>query len=345
MMKGIFTKICPLILAISIATAFAGCAAKPQNLMADIEPAKVTEAEDVAAGNIAATDFAVRLFAASYEQGKNALISPLSVFSALAMTANGAREETLAQMEEVLGMSLEEMNVYLHTYMSRLAEGENYKLSLANSIWALDSDHFIPKKDFLQTTADYYDAEIYQCKFDDGTLKAVNRWVEEKTDGMIPEILKQIPDGAVMFLVNALAFDAKWAKPYQKSQVRDGIFTLEDGIKRNVEMMYSRESWYLEDDYAMGLIKYYDDKAYAFVALLPKEGVSVAQYIDTLNGEHLNELLTAPLPTQVQAAIPKFESEYSLTMNDILIEMGMQDAFDAVKADFSGRYCRGSSCD
>ena len=51
---------------------------------------------------------------------------------------------------------------------------------------------------------------------------------------------------------------------------------------------------------------------------------------------HLHELLTAPLPTQVQAAIPKFESEYSLTMNDILIEMGMQDAFDAVKADFSG---------
>ena len=314
-----------------------GCSlAKQENLMTGVTPGNVSAAESMEAGNVSVADFAVRLFAASLEEGKNTLISPLSVMCALAMTANGARQETLAQMEEVLGMPLGELNTYLYTYMQQLPEEETYKLMLANSIWARDKEDFVIEQDFLQTNADYYGADIYKTAFDDAALKAINNWVKEHTDGMIPEILDDIPGDALMYLVNALAFEAKWNDPYEAHQVRDGIFTTEDGEARKVQMMYSDENWYLEDEYATGLIKYYDDRAYAFVALMPVEGITVADYVSTLTGEHLSKLLSNPVGTIVDAAIPKFESEYSAEMSEILMSMGMIDAFDGEKADFSG---------
>lgn len=100
--------------------------------------------------SVALTDFAVCLFQASAEEGKNTLISPLSVLSALAMTANGAKEDTLSQMESVLGMKTEELNQYLYSYINALPQGEKYKLNLANSIWFTDDERFTVKKDFCR---------------------------------------------------------------------------------------------------------------------------------------------------------------------------------------------------
>jgi hypothetical protein len=71
--------------------------------------------------------------------------------------------------------------------------------------------------------------------------------VKDNTDGMIPEILDQIPEEAVMYLVNALAFDGEWTEPYMDFQVSPGDFTLEDGTKEPADFMYSEEYRYLED--------------------------------------------------------------------------------------------------
>ena len=152
---------------------------------------------------------------------------------------------------------------------------------------------------------------------------------------MIPEILDEIPDEAIMYLVNALAFDAKWADEYEEHQIREGRFTMEDGTRQDVDMMHSDEYTYLEDDLATGFIKYYKDRKYAFVAMLPNEGVTVSQYVDSLTGEHLRELLNNPLDLTVFASIPKFETEYDIEMSEVLQEMGMTDAFDYRVADFS----------
>ena len=329
-------KLIALLLIFAMALGLTACSQVSANdLMKDVPAKAVDVLPDMDAGAAAAADFGVRLFKTSMEEGKNTLISPLSVLYALAMTANGADGETLVQMEQVLGMDVENLNSYMLAYLDLLPESKDYKMSLANSIWFKDDPDFIVEQSFLQTNADYYGAGAYKAAFDECTRNDINNWVKEHTDGMIPEILDEIPDEAIMYLVNALAFDAKWADEYEEHQIREGRFTMEDGTRQDVDMMHSEEYTYLEDDLATGFIKYYKDRKYAFVAMLPNEGVSVSQYVDSLTGEHLRELLNNPQDLTVFASIPKFETEYDTEMSEVLQEMGMTDAFDWRVADFS----------
>lgn len=327
-----------LLLVCAMAVNLTGCTMEVQtkNLMEGVTPNEVNALDDLSTQNADVTDFAIRLFKASEESGKNTLISPLSVLCALAMTANGAEEETLEQMEALLGITAEELNLYLYSYMKNLPQGDKYKLSLANSIWFTEDERFTVNQDFLQTNADYYGADIYKAAFDNQTCKDINNWVKEKTDEMIPEILDEIPVDAIMYLVNALAFEAEWSEIYEKNQVRDGVFTKEDGTKQNADFMYGMESTYLEDEKAAGFMKYYTGSAYAFVAMLPNEGVSVSEYIASLNSESVNAFLTNPQHTTVHTAIPKFETEYAVEMSEILKTMGMAKAFDSDNAEFGG---------
>ena len=329
-------KLIALLLVFAMALGMSACSQVSANDLMKNVPAKAVDVlPNMDAGAAAAADFGVRLFKTSMEEGKNTLISPLSVLYALAMTANGADSETLAQMEQVLGMDVDNLNSYMLAYLELLPESMDYKMSLANSIWFKDDPNFAVEQSFLQTNADYYGAGAYKAAFDEGTRNDINNWVKEHTDGMIPEIIDEIPDEAIMYLVNALAFDAKWADEYEEHQIREGRFTMENGTRQDVDMMHSEEYTYLEDDLATGFIKYYKDRKYAFVAMLPNEGVSVSQYVDSLTGEHLRELLNNPQDLTVFASIPKFETEYDIEMSEVLQEMGMTDAFDWRVADFS----------
>ena len=335
--KKIYLSISALLLLCAMLFNIVSCTkVKAADLMDGVTPREVEAREELGEDNAAVTDFALRLFKTTNMGGKNTLISPLSVLCALAMTTNGAKGETREQMEATLGMSAEELNLYLYSYMNSLPTGEKYKLSLANSIWFRDDERFTVNEDFLQINADYYGAGAYKAPFDKSTKKDINNWVKENTDGMIPEVLDEIPPEAVMYLVNALAFEAEWAEIYNEYAVSDGTFTKEDGTKQSVEFMYSDESTYLEDDKAIGFKKYYKDRKYAFVALLPNEGVSVDEYIASLDGESLNALLSNAKHTAVSAKMPKFETGYDVEMSKVLQSMGMIDAFDGNKADFSG---------
>ena len=329
-------RLIALLLVLAMALGMTACSQVSANdLMKDVPAKAVDVLPDMDAGAAAAADFGVRLFKTSMEEGENTLISSLSVLYALAMTANGADGETLAQMEQVLGMDVDNLNSYMLAYLDLLPESKDYKMSLANSIWFKDDPNFAVEQSFLQINADYYGAGAYKAAFDEGTRNDINNWVKEHTDGMIPEIIDEIPDEAIMYLVNALAFDAKWADEYEEHQIREGRFTLEDGTRQDVDMMHSEEYTYLEDDMATGFIKYYKDRKYAFVAMLPNEGVTVSQYVDSLTGEHLRELLNNTQDLTVFASIPKFETEYDIEMSEVLQEMGMTDAFDWRVADFS----------
>ena len=305
------------------------------DLMKDVPGKAQAVQPDMKSGAAAAADFGVRLFQTSLEDGKNTLISPLSVLYALAMTANGADGDTLAQMEQVLGMDCAYLNEFMLAYMDLLPQWEDCKLNLANAIWFKDDPNFDVEQDFLQNNADYYRAGIYKAPFDDSTKQDINDWVKEHTAGMIPQILDEIPEEAVMYLVNALAFEAVWQVVYEEYQVRPGIFTREDGTQTEIELMHSEERRYLEDELATGFIKHYTEGRYAFAALLPKEGVSVQDYVESLTGAHLLELLSDPEEIMVLAAMPKFETAYDIEMSEVLKEMGMSDAFDWRTADFS----------
>ena len=311
--------------------------AKTMNLMANFT-SKNTAKPVVPANESAvkAADFAVRLFKAGAGEG-NSLISPLSVLAALSMTANGAKGDTLAEMEKVLGMSTDELNEFYYNYAAQLLNSEKAKLELANSIWFTSDERFTVNDAFLQKNADYYGADAYKAPFDEKTRADINNWVKEKTDGMIPEILsKDVNMGdAVMFLINALAFDAEWDRIYKESEVGNAAFTLENGDTRSAEFMYGKENTYLKADNAEGFIKYYSGGRYAFCALLPNEGVSVSELVASLDGEKLMGILNGAKDEPVMTAIPKFETDFSCELSDVLGNMGMPSAFNSSVSDLS----------
>ena len=292
----------------------------------------------------AAMDFSVRLFQISVGGPRddvrgfpdNVLISPVSVLTALAMTANGAQNDTLAQMEAVFGVEREPLRDYLRTYLDNLPNERKYKLHMANSIWIKEDENFTVNEEFIDINKSCFGAGVYEKEFDQKTLKEINKWVDENTDGMIEEILNEIPEDAVMYLINALAFDAEWEEIYENTEIRNGEFTLANGSVQDVEYMYSDENVYLEDEKATGFIKYYKDRKYAFAAILPNENVGLTEYVAGMSGESLKEMLDNAQEVQVNASIPKFEVEDDILLNDTLKVMGMEDIFDGSKADLSG---------
>lgn len=292
---------------------------------------------DEAKVTAALSEFSLRLFEENLkvwgEEDMNILISPTSIITALGMTSFGAKGNTLAQMEDVFGVS----RGYLNQHNLKYMENDSKELKLVNSIWFTNDDRLTVKDEFLQFNDECYDAAIFETAFNAATCDSINDWVEKNTDGMIKEILDEIPPDAVMYLINALVFEAEWAEKYDETQVwSDAKFTTSKGIEQSVEMMRSDESLYLVDENAKGFIKYYKGGKYAFAALLPNEGVTVADYVKNLSGEHLQELLANPYTGgMVNAYLPQFSYEYNVEMSDLLEEMGMTDAFDGAKADFS----------
>lgn len=273
---------------------------------------------------------------ASASEGQNVLISPLSIQLALAMTANGASGQTLEEMQTLLGgdIPLDELNEYLYGYVSSLPSGDKYKVELANSIWFREQNGFEVYESFLQTNADYYKSQAYAAPFDDTTVEQINKWVDVHTDGMIKEVIKSIDPQTMMYLINALVFDAEWATPYDEYSVYDGTFTSLAGKACDAEYMYAEESFYLETKDAVGFAKNYKDGKYRFAALLPDEGVDVYDYIASLDGETLLNALDNMEHASVFATMPKFSYEYSLEMKDVLAALGMPTAFTEA-ADFS----------
>ena len=77
-------------------------------------------------------------------------------------------------------------------------------------------------------------------------------------------------------------------------------------------MMYSEESRYLADADTAGFVKYYQGRRYAFAALLPREGMSIADYVASLNGEKLGALLDGMTAEKVNAGLPRFKTEYTV---------------------------------
>lgn len=283
-------------------------------------------------------DFALMLFqmCAANDPKENTLVSPLSVMTALAMTANGAKGETMAQMYRTLGGSMDgsELNRYLGTYLKNLPGDEKAKLASANSIWLRENSVRF-RKDFLQTNADYYGADVFQSKFDDKTLADINQWVSDNTGGMIPKVLDEISARTVMYLINALSFDAEWKQIYREDQVHDGEFTDINGSTETVSMMSAEEFCYLDDGKAKGFMKPYA-AGYSFVAMLPDEGISLGKYVNSMDYAKIAAQIKSDRQEPVLASLPKFSAGYSTELSGVLKQAGMTEAFDETSADFSG---------
>lgn len=307
-------------------------AAGVQDLMKKITP-KPAVPEALSQEDAALLTAAAVKLLQNCEDPSNALLSPLSVLCAVGMTANGADGRTKAQFEEYFGMDLAAFDRCMQSWRE-LQSGKDGLLS-ANSIWFHNSELKVHEQ-FLQTNADYFGADMFEAPFDGDTLAELNRWVSDRTDGRIPEILDEIPENAVMYLVNALCFRLDWAEQYTTDKVKSGSFTTENGNERTVEMMSSKEYLYLEDAGTVGFVKPYTGGQYAFAALLPEEGISMREFLDGLDGETLFSLLKNRKTENVSVKLPKFEAEYAADLCGTFRAMGVTDAFDPDRADFSG---------
>ncbi|MEE0064053.1 MAG: serpin family protein [Acutalibacteraceae bacterium] len=282
----------------------------------------------------AASSFAAELFKDNYSKGKTTLVSPLSVLTALALVQNGAQGNTLAQLEQALGgLDRDTLNAYMRAYCDFLTESD--ELKIANSVWTDSSVE--AKQAFLQKAVDSYSAQIFSAPLSSKkTVSSINSWVKKNTDGMIPKIIENADRDAVMMLINAVAFEAKWETPYTNDDIEKLEFNSYSGKSKKTEFMCSTESVYLSDSDAVGFMKPYKNGRFAFAALLPDENTGIDDYVASLSGDKLMKIFSsAKRGNEVNVKMPKFRAEYSAQLIDTLKKMGVKDAFDSKTADFS----------
>ncbi len=276
--------------------------------------------------------------------GKAALVSPLSVLCAMLMTANGARGETLDELEKVLcgDLNVEETNAQLFSFFESLGNSADAKFESANSVWVTDAPDFHVSGDYIKLVENTFRADIYSAPFPDAsTVDAINRWCAVHTADMIKKILNydDVSRDTVMVLLNALYFDAVWSEQYQPHSVSEAVFHGLSGDKK-VTMMYSTEYRYIEGEHETGFVKYYAGSKYAFVALLPDSGTDIADYVASLDGERFVSLCKTK-STQVRCGLPKFSFDWSGSLVDVLCGMGISRVFTEA-SDLSGLgYCDG----
>ncbi|MEE0957999.1 MAG: serpin family protein [Ruminococcus sp.] len=294
------------------------------------------------AGDDAMADFSLKLLKSSRQKDQNVLVSPLSVMSALGMAQTGARGKTLSQMEQTLGISRDTLNRYCknyinNTYVSDNPFMESSKFSIANSAWVNSSlPSLTLNSDYTNTIKENYNASIEKLPFDSNAVQKINGWVNDNTDGMIPSVIDDIDSESMMCLVNALAFDGKWARQFDlRWDVREDKFTNADSTKSDVEYLTSEENHYIKDTNAAGFYKYFSDYHYAFAAIVPDAGVTLKTYLDSLTGTKLRSLLKYAKNEPVDIELPKFKLDYSVLLKEPLQDMGITNAFSPQKADFS----------
>ena len=290
--------------------------------------------------NSAAADFSAELFKSicseDIKAGKNAFASPESVMLALGLAANGAGGDTLAQFEQVMGkgMKLEDINAGLAGLITKAKTEKSVEFDIANSIWVKNSDQITLKKSYAELCKERFDADSFLEPFDDGTVDKLNSWVKDKTKGMIDRIKDRFEADEVAVLMNAVAFDGKWSVPFDENNVTGTVFHSADGKEQECKMMHITEHTYISDENAVGFVKPYEGGRYAFMALLPNENTSLADYVQTLTGEKLLSLYNSRQEQQVITALPKFSFDWGGSIAESLKSMGLDKAF-APTADFT----------
>ncbi len=277
-----------------------------------------------------------------YGSGSNVMISPASIMIALDMVAAGAKGETLDQLTNLFaaGQGPLTQQAYASDLMDRINEAKEVEFACANAVWsnkALLGDKV--NLEYVSYIQDTFNAD-YRVKdnFDDKTVKEINDWTYEHTDKMIEEVVDNLNPETVMVLVNAIAFDGKWADPYDESQVRDGEFINSEGEAQNVKFLHGCENTYFETEKATGFMKAYEGGQYSFLVILPSdESVNANDFAAGFTAEDYEKFIASRTGEyEVITAVPVFESDFEYTVNDTLKNLGANDVFSEGGADLSG---------
>ncbi len=284
-------------------------------------------------------DFSVDFFKHQIEDDENTIVSPQSLYFALGMTINGANGDTQQELINTLckGSDLQEFNDNISALINQT---DTKTCNIANSIWLRDVQDLSLNSEFKKSSEEYFKSEIYTKKFDGKFVDTVNKWVSKNTDGMIDTILNEVPsEDTMMYLINAICFDAKWNDKYDDVQINEnGKFTNSKGDIQDVVMLNSTEDTYLCDEQSTGFLKYYLGGKYAFMGILPNEDVSINDYMESLTGDSFINLYRSKISgnsVNVKVTIPEFKCTSEYLLNDTLKDMGISSAFDEFSVDFS----------
>ncbi len=242
--------------------------------------------------------------------------------------------------EEALGEDAnfdEEVNAYYKKLKEALLKTDpSTKLSIANAIF---TNQFVNiHKAFLQTNKSYYDATIQQVNFSDpATVGIINGWASKHTNGLIKEMIDETSPLDLVYLLNAIYFKGIWTSQFDKKNTSRKPFSQEDGERVDVDMMQQTANFNYTEDKNFQLVQLpYGNQAFSMMVLLPVEGLSLGDAVTILSGDdYWGGVQSRLSEAEVVLSLPKFKTEYSKKLNDVLTTMGMGIAFTG-KADFSG---------
>ena len=262
------------------------------------------------------SDFSIMIFKETFED-KNYISSPFSLMIGLGMLTNGATGETKNELESFIGMDEDLLAKYVSGYIDSLKSLEKNKVNIADSVWIRHGKNV--KEDYIMHNVNFYRAELFTADFTKKrALEDVNKWISEKTDGMIEEMLKELEPETAMLLINTILFDAEWINKDEREEIPERIFYSEDGSISKLEMMYFEENDYIECENAVGFVKYYLGGRYAFIGLLPDEEILLKDYISSLSGDYLKKAFESRSSRHVLLQMPKFEYETDIDFRDYM---------------------------
>lgn len=276
-----------------------------------------------------------------YGSDENVMISPASIMMALDMVAAGAKGESLDQLTNLFaaGQGPLTQQAYASALMDRINEAKEVEFNCANAVWnngLILGDSV--NMDYVEYIQDTFLAQYTVTDFNSKTPDEINDWIDEHTDHMIKKAVDTLDPDTVMVLVNAICFEGEWAEEYSDYAVNESFFTNADGSSKEAMFLHDTTSAYYETDKATGFIKYYKGNQYAFLAILPTdESINANEFAMNFTAEDYEEFINSvSYDYEVISKMPEFESDFNITLNNTIAELGAGSIFSPETADLSG---------
>jgi serpin B len=289
----------------------------------------------------------------------NPVYSPLSVYLALAMAADGARGETAAQFAQVLAGDREAVNGAAAELLADYAQFDGAvsappegtseeawaamedlkpKVRVADSVWI--DEGLEVREEFRQDMEKIFGSVVEEADLQDPkTVERVNRWVSDQTEGLIKQILSQEEaTDLLMYLVNAVYFNGQWTFPASADETAPGDFTAASGGTVRADMMtfdYGGGGYLSLEDGTEGALLRYGSGRFALLAVMPGDGVDAVEWDGAVVAGWLGQIEDKE-PSMLTVELPKWEADSGkLDLIPVLQAAGLTDVFGA-EADLSG---------
>lgn len=267
------------------------------------------------------------------------VVSPLSVSYLMAMLANGADGETRQQILSTLGWSgadLAETNDLCRLLLEK--EGRldpSVTINIANYVAV--SQQLSLKEAFKQAVGSHFQAGIDVLNFaSPKALSTINGWCNKQTHGMIPSIINKLSPQEQAILMNAIYFNGTWSNKFDKHDTRTEPFKGYTRDIKRVQMMHQKDEFqYAEDSLLTAIQLPYGNNAYSMTVLLPRNGVSTGEVMQTLSPARLHQLDDKMEKCVVDLKLPRFSTEAEIPLNDVIAQLGAPIIFEGGLADFS----------